>query len=130
MFSQQQKVCSSNKTAPSSHVNYCYLTTSEKDDQLECLHNLQRQTKRQVDLLSAKITENIEHNGVVVEEGIRNDLTEIVKEHTSKVNATFPVVYKIVNPHCHDRRYLYFFADPAHLLKTLRNAWANPKRHL
>ena len=40
------------------------------------------------------------------------------------------VVYKIVNPHCCDRRYLYFFANPPHLLKTLRNAWANPKRHL
>lgn len=90
MFSRQQKVCSLNRTAPSSHVNYRYLTTSEKDDRLERLHNLQRQTKRQVDRLSSKIAENIEHNGVIVEEGIHKDLTEIVNEHNSKVQATFP----------------------------------------
>ena len=90
MLSRQQNLCSSNKTAPSSHVNYRYLTTSEKDDRLERLHNLQRQTKRQVDRLSAKIAENIEHNGVIVEEGIHNDLTEIVNEHNSKVQAMFP----------------------------------------
>ena len=86
MLSRQQKACSSSKTAPSSHVNYRYLTTSERMTDLNT--NLQRQTKRQVDHLSAKIAENTEHKGVIVDEGIHNDLTEIVNEHTSKVNAT------------------------------------------
>ena len=51
----------------------------------------------------------------------------LIKLHSSKSGE---VVYKVVNPHSRDRRYLYFFADPPHLLKTVRNAWASPKRHL
>ena len=40
------------------------------------------------------------------------------------------VVHKVPNPHAKDGRQLYFFVDPPHLLKTVRNAWANPKRQL
>ena len=71
-------------------MNYRYLTTAEKDDRLERLHNLQRQTKRKADHLSAKIAENIEHKGVIVDEAMHHDLTQIVNDHTSKVNATYP----------------------------------------
>ena len=39
-------------------------------------------------------------------------------------------VYKVVNPYAEETRNFYFFSDPPHLLKTVRNAWANPKRHL
>ena len=38
--------------------------------------------------------------------------------------------YKVVNPYAAEKRYLYFFSDPPHLMKTVRNAWANPKRQL
>ena len=38
--------------------------------------------------------------------------------------------YKVVNPFTDEDRFLYFFSDPPHLLKTVRNAWANPKRTL
>ena len=38
--------------------------------------------------------------------------------------------YKVVNPYAEESRSLYFFSDPPHLIKTVRNAWANPKRHL
>ena len=44
----------------------------------------------------------------------------LIKLHS---NMTGEVVYKVVNPHSRDMRYLYFFADPPHLLKTMRNAW-------
>ena len=71
-------------------MNYRYLTTAEKDDRLERLHNLQRQTKRKADRLSAKIAENIEHKGVIVDEAMHHDPTQIVNDHTSKVNATYP----------------------------------------
>lgn len=40
------------------------------------------------------------------------------------------LVYKVRNPHASEERYLYFFSDPPHLMKTVRNAWASPKRHL
>ena len=41
-----------------------------------------------------------------------------------------PNAYKTVNPYAEETRHIFFFSDPPHLLKTVRNAWANPKRHL
>lgn len=41
-----------------------------------------------------------------------------------------PNCYKVDNPYAAENRYLYFFIDPPHLMKTVRNAWANPKRQL
>ena len=46
------------------------------------------------------------------------------------LHSSVPNVHKIVNPYAEDKRYLFFFSDPPHLLKTVRNAWANPKRRL
>ena len=41
------------------------------------------------------------------------------------------IVYKVANPFAGDEgRQLYFFSDPPHLIKTVRNAWSNAKRHL
>ena len=41
-------------------------------------------------------------------------------------------VHKVVNPHAHDgeKRYFFFLSDPPHLMKTVRNCWANYKRNL
>ena len=40
------------------------------------------------------------------------------------------VLYKVKNPYSPEERYLYFISDPPHLIKTVRNAWASPHRHL
>lgn len=40
------------------------------------------------------------------------------------------LLYKVPNPEARDGRYLYFLVDPPHLMKTVRNGWENPKRHL
>ena len=40
------------------------------------------------------------------------------------------ITYKVVNPHSSDGRSLFFFSDPPHLIKTVRNAWENKKRPL
>ena len=40
------------------------------------------------------------------------------------------LVHKVTNPHSSDRRNFFFFSDPPHLLKTLRNCLANKNRHL
>ena len=39
-------------------------------------------------------------------------------------------VYKVPNPYASDDRYIFFFSDPPHLIKTVRNAWASNKRLL
>ena len=40
------------------------------------------------------------------------------------------ILYKIPNPYSDDGRELFFISDPPHLIKTVRNAWYNSKRHL
>ena len=39
-------------------------------------------------------------------------------------------IYKISNPYTDEKRDIYFFSDPPHLLKTIRNCFASKKRHL
>ena len=34
------------------------------------------------------------------------------------------VVYNIANPFAQDSRNFYFFLDPPHLIKTVRNCWS------
>lgn len=41
-----------------------------------------------------------------------------------------PSNYKTKNPFSEEERYIYFFSDPPHLLKTIRNCIANSKRRL
>ena len=40
------------------------------------------------------------------------------------------LVFKTQNPYAPDQRPLFFFSDPPHLVKTVRNAWASPTRRL
>ena len=40
------------------------------------------------------------------------------------------VVYKTANPFAQDRRNFYFFADPPHLIKTVRNCWSSTNRSM
>ena len=43
---------------------------------------------------------------------------------------TTKLVHKVPNPYADDNRDIYFFADPPHLIKTVRNGWASKTRHL
>jgi hypothetical protein len=40
------------------------------------------------------------------------------------------LVFSVANPYTNEKRKFYFFSDPPHLMKTVRNAWENKKRHL
>lgn len=40
------------------------------------------------------------------------------------------VLYKVVNIYAPDRHFLYFFSDPPHLIKTMRNCWAANTQNL
>ena len=43
---------------------------------------------------------------------------------------TAGIPYKVLNPYSDNGRYIYFFSNPPHLMKTTRNAWASEKRSL
>ena len=40
-----------------------------------------------------------------------------------KMHDETELVYKIPNPFADDARDFFFFSDPPHLLKTIRNCW-------
>jgi hypothetical protein len=40
------------------------------------------------------------------------------------------LVYCVPNPYTTEKRPFYFLSDPPHLVKTVRNAWANKRRDL
>lgn len=40
------------------------------------------------------------------------------------------LTHKTLNPYAHEDRYIYFFSDPPHLLKTTRNCLASKNRNL
>ena len=35
------------------------------------------------------------------------------------------IPYKTKNPYAKDERWIYFIADPPHLIKTVRNCWSH-----
>lgn len=45
-------------------------------------------------------------------------------------DSTNSAVYKTINVYSSDRHPIFFISDPPHLLKTIRNCFANSKRHL
>ena len=53
-----------------------------------------------------------------------------VNRHFFKLHGEESLVYKALNPYADEQRYIYFISDPPHLIKTVRNCWANKKRNL
>lgn len=45
-----------------------------------------------------------------------------------KLHGTDTIVHKALNPYSSDSRYVLFFSDPPHLVKTTRNCWASKQR--
>ena len=47
-----------------------------------------------------------------------------------KLHSKTKLEHKTLNPYAADERYIYFFSDPPHLIKTTRNCLASKKRNL
>ena len=52
----------------------------------------------------------------------------LVKIHKTEKGKS--VVYKTRNMHATEKRDLFFFSDPPHLIKTVRNCWPSSHRCL
>ena len=68
----------SDRTAPDSHVNNRYLSTPEKHDRLQHLHQLLTCTKLQVKRVKQKLASAIKEGSIEVDELTHRDLQEIV----------------------------------------------------
>lgn len=45
-----------------------------------------------------------------------------------KIHGSTEFVYKTLNPYTLEDRPVFFFSDPPHLIKTVRNCWSSNKR--
>ena len=52
-----------------------------------------------------------------------------INRHLWKLHSNDSLTYKVPNVFAPDRS-IYFFSDPPHLLKTIRNSWCNKLRRL
>ena len=74
-------------TCPSSHTNYCRLTNDKKSI---CLHRMQqdkRLLQQQLRRLQDAIAESTETHGVLLDEELQADISELIKAHTKDVHS-------------------------------------------
>ena len=78
------------KTDPSSHTNYVFLSTPEKDERLHRLQKAKKNVKLQSDRLKQKIEKAADQGGVMVDDKLHEDLKSIALECTGQVHESCP----------------------------------------
>ena len=71
--------------SPSSDTNYRYLQDGEKDQRLQNLHTLYRNTKSKLERLRVKIAQATSDSGVQLDEQMHTDMMTMVESSTSEV---------------------------------------------
>ena len=80
----------SDGSSPSSHTNYRFLSTAEKDKRLQRLHHLHRYDQQKIARLRAALGHAIEQRGVTVDDDLHQDLQEIVKSNNECISNIYP----------------------------------------
>lgn len=75
----------SHATTPSSHINYRYLTSSEKDERMHALHQKVRTLTKQFNRLKEKVESLSAECGVCIGEDNTTDLLTIMKSHSPDI---------------------------------------------
>ena len=73
-----------NRTAPSSIVNYCHLSTPEKE-QLSRLYSSLRTAKRHIARLEARLEEVVAAYGDIIDDETHSDLQQIMSESSDTI---------------------------------------------
>ena len=89
LASKQLKHQHVDKTAPESHVNYRFLSPSEKTDRLKRLHSQQRCDLLKADRLKKKLAKAIEVCGMTVDDGMHSDLKSMMEDSSATIGKKF-----------------------------------------
>ena len=81
----RQEMDKENRTAPTSRVNYCHLTSPEKNQRLLRLHTSLRAANRQVTRLRERVEAATAACGEVLDEEIHCDLQQIMEENSPAI---------------------------------------------
>lgn len=79
-----------NRTAPNSRVNYCHLSTPEKNQRMCRLHSSLRAANRRITRLQARLDEATATAGEVLDEQTHGDLRDIMHEHYPSILDNYP----------------------------------------
>lgn len=74
----------------SSHTNYRYLSTPQKQTRMKVLKQTLDSAKHKIAYLQEQIKQSIDKNGVLLDEQLSNDLSGIMKENDSSIAGQFP----------------------------------------
>ena len=78
------------RTAVTSHVNYCHLSTPEKQERLSKLHDAARVARQRIRRLEERLKRAIEKLGEVVDKGTHEGLCSIVSDSDASISEKFP----------------------------------------
>jgi len=82
ILSRSSQEGGADQSHPSSHANYRYLTSPEKNERLHRLHNLTRSSAKQLQRMKDKIAKATEAKGIEVDTTLQDDLLEIMSNNT------------------------------------------------
>lgn len=75
---------------PSSHTNLRYLTAPQMVERIQKLHKCARLNQQKAERLKKRIESLVDVNGVVLDDVMHQDLTEVAKESTPHIEETYP----------------------------------------
>ena len=112
------------KSDPSSHTNYRFLTTPEKVQRLHRLHRLHTTTRVQhqkISHLRSQIAQLVDERGIIVDEDLHNDLASVMESNNGTIILWCAYCLELLSYNSHSRhscdsppsRFL-----PIHLLGT------------
>ena len=90
VFRHEHEHCTDDRSAPSSHRNYRYLTTPQKVERLRNLHDKSRALERKVQRSQERITTLLAKEGVSLDTVTTTDLHTIMEEEHVTVAEQYP----------------------------------------
>ena len=78
------------RTDPSSHTNYGYLTSAEKNERMSRLHQENRKLNAKVTQLQEKLSAITERDGITLSDELHNDMKKMASACTKQVYSSYP----------------------------------------
>ena len=75
--------------SPSSHTNYRFLTTPERNERMQRLHKVVRAKTKSLEAMRKGISRILQNNSMKMDSDTHNDLLSIMRSYTAAVNKKF-----------------------------------------
>ena len=90
MCSRDQAPSKTDHVAPTSHINYRFLSTPQKIGRIRELHRLNRLSVKKIRRLQSKIQDEMQRKAICIDESTNDDLVATMAEEENQVLSSFP----------------------------------------